>query len=47
MLKSNFNFAAKEDLANIIAVKHVLGTRRYIGLSSMVGGSKKTTFTYI
>jgi len=44
MLKSNFSFAAKEDLANIIGVRHVLGTRKYLGLSSMVGKSKKSHF---
>jgi len=45
MLKSNF--AGKEDLIKINGDRHVLGTRRYLGLSSMVGGSKKGTFTYI
>ena len=44
---NNLSQAAKQDLANILGVKHALGTGMYLGLPSMVGRSKKATFTYI
>ncbi|KAK2374463.1 hypothetical protein QL285_075423 [Trifolium repens] len=39
--------AAQEDLAGILGVRHVLGTGIYLGLPSMIGRSKKATFSYI
>jgi hypothetical protein len=43
----NLSMAAQEDLSNIMGVKHVLGTSNYLGLPSMVGRSKKSTFAYV
>ncbi|PNY09255.1 ribonuclease H [Trifolium pratense] len=43
----NLSMAAQEDLSRIMGVKHVLGTGTYLGLPSMVGRSKKSTFAYI
>jgi hypothetical protein len=37
---------AQEDLSNIMGVRHVLGTNKYLGLPSMVGISKKETFSF-
>jgi hypothetical protein len=41
------SYAAQADLAGILGVKHVLGTCIYLGLPSMIGRSKKATFSYI
>ncbi|GAU50179.1 hypothetical protein TSUD_408720, partial [Trifolium subterraneum] len=46
-ISRNMSQAAKEDLYRILGVKMVLGTGIYLGLSSMVGRSKKTIFSYI
>ncbi|XP_058784450.1 uncharacterized protein LOC131659256 [Vicia villosa] len=43
----NLSFPAQEDLANVMGVRHVLGTGKYLGLPSMIGRSKKATFTFI
>ncbi|WJX23528.1 hypothetical protein P8452_12731 [Trifolium repens] len=43
----NLSKAAQDDLSGIMGVKHVLGTGTYLGLPSMVGRSKKSTFGYI
>jgi hypothetical protein len=44
----NISRAAQEDLSNIMGVRHMLGTEKYLGLPSMVGRSKnhslKTVF---
>lgn len=34
-------------LAHLIGVFHVLGTGKYLGLPSMIGRSKKNTFSFI
>ncbi|XP_045800250.1 uncharacterized protein LOC123894326 [Trifolium pratense] len=39
--------ADKEDLSGVLGVRHVLGTGIYLGLPSMIGRSKKITFSYI
>lgn len=44
---NNMSQVAKQDLANILGVKHALGTGTYLGLPSMVGRGKKATFGYI
>ncbi|MCI48265.1 putative non-LTR retroelement reverse transcriptase, partial [Trifolium medium] len=41
----NISRPAQEDLSKIMEVRHVLGTGTYLGLPSMVGRSKKETFT--
>ncbi|GAU16656.1 hypothetical protein TSUD_326060 [Trifolium subterraneum] len=46
-ISRNMSHAAKEDLSRILGVKLVLGTGIYLGLSSMVGRSKKAIFSYI
>jgi hypothetical protein len=43
----NMSKAAQEDLSGIMGVKHVLGTGTYLALPSMMGRSKKATFSYI
>ncbi|GAU47810.1 hypothetical protein TSUD_404150 [Trifolium subterraneum] len=43
----NLSHAAKEDLASIPGVRHVLGTGRYLDLPFMIGRSKKVIFSYI
>jgi hypothetical protein len=43
----NISMAAQEDLSRIMGVRHVLGTGTYLGLPSMVGRSKKSTFTFV
>ncbi|PNX93720.1 ribonuclease H, partial [Trifolium pratense] len=43
----NTSRPAQEDLSRITGIHHVLGTGTYLGLPSMVGRSKKETFTYI
>jgi hypothetical protein len=46
-ISRNMSQAAQADLAGILGVKHVLGTSIYLGLPSMIGRSKKATFSYI
>jgi hypothetical protein len=46
-ISRNMSQAAQEDLAGILGVRHVLGTGIYLGLPSMIGRSKKATFSYI
>jgi hypothetical protein len=46
-ISRNMSQAAKEDLSRILGVKHVLDTSIYLGLPSMIGRSKKATFSYI
>jgi hypothetical protein len=43
----NISMGAQEDLSRIMGVRHVLGTGTYLGLPSMVGRSKKSTFTFV
>jgi hypothetical protein len=43
----NLSMAAQEDLSKLMWVKHVLGRDTYLGLPSMVGGSKKNKFAYL
>ena len=43
----NLSDSTKEDLATIMGVRHVLGTGSYLGLPSMIGRSKKATFSFI
>jgi hypothetical protein len=43
----NISRVAQADLSNLMGVRHVLGTRTYLGMPSMVGRSKKATFAYI
>ncbi|XP_058741502.1 uncharacterized protein LOC131613882 [Vicia villosa] len=43
----NLSKPAQEDLAGILGVCHVFGTGKYLGLPSMIGRSKKATFSYI
>jgi hypothetical protein len=43
----NISRSAQEDLSKIMGVCHVLGMGTYLGLPSMVGRSKKETFSYI
>lgn len=40
----NIRNSIKEDLASIMGVHHVMGTRKYLGLSSMIRRSKKVTY---
>ncbi|XP_058770133.1 uncharacterized protein LOC131643821 [Vicia villosa] len=44
---NNLSRPAQEDLASIMGVRHVLGTGKYLGLPSLIGRSKKATFSYI
>jgi hypothetical protein len=37
----------KGNISNILEVTEVLGTRRYLGMSSMVGRNKKAIFCYL
>ncbi|GAU49279.1 hypothetical protein TSUD_407190 [Trifolium subterraneum] len=46
-INRNMSRATQEDLAGILGIRHVLGTGIYLGLPSMIGRSKKTTFSYI
>ncbi|MCI07464.1 RNA-directed DNA polymerase (Reverse transcriptase), partial [Trifolium medium] len=43
----NISYTAQQDLAGILQVRHVLGTGTYLGLPSMIGRSKKATFSFI
>jgi hypothetical protein len=43
----NISLAAQEDLSNIMGVRHVLGTGKYLGLPSMIGRKKRDIFAYI
>lgn len=43
----NLSKPAQEDIARIMGVRHVMGTRKYLGLPSMIGRSKKATFSFI
>jgi hypothetical protein len=43
----NMSSAAQADLSSIMGVRHVMGTGNYLGLPSMVGRSKKATFSYV
>jgi hypothetical protein len=43
----NISRAAQDDLSNLMGVRHVLGTGIYLGMPSMIGRSKKSTFAYI
>ncbi|XP_058762257.1 uncharacterized protein LOC131635640 [Vicia villosa] len=43
----NLNKPAQEDIAKIMGVHHVMGTGNYLGLPSMIGRSKKATFSFI
>ncbi|XP_058742267.1 uncharacterized protein LOC131614725 [Vicia villosa] len=47
LFSHNLSLPAQEDLANIMGVRHVLGTGKYLGLSSMIGRSKKAIFSFI
>jgi len=38
---------AQEDLSRILGVQIVLGTGKYLGLPSMIGRSKTSTFSFI
>ncbi|KAK2365796.1 hypothetical protein QL285_079253 [Trifolium repens] len=46
-ISRNISQAGQEDLARILGVRHALGTGKYLGLPSMVGRSKKATFSFI
>jgi hypothetical protein len=43
----NMSLAAQEDLSRILGVRLVLGTRKYLGLPSMIGRDKKSIFAFI
>jgi hypothetical protein len=43
----NISEAAQKDLFDLMGVRHVMGTGTYLGVPSMVGRSKKSTFAYI
>ena len=43
----NVSTAGHNNIANILGVKVVLGTGKYLGLPSMIGRSKKATFNFI
>ncbi|XP_058774459.1 uncharacterized protein LOC131648725 [Vicia villosa] len=43
----NLSVPAQQDLANIMGVRHVLGTGKYLGLPSMIGRSKRSIFSFI
>lgn len=42
----NIRNLEKEDLTSIMRVRHVTGTRKYLGLPSMIGRSKKEKFLF-
>ncbi|PNX95399.1 ribonuclease H, partial [Trifolium pratense] len=46
-ISRNISHVDKEDLSGILGVRHVLCTGTYLGLPSMIGRSKKNTFSYI
>ena len=43
----NMSGVAQEDLSRIIGVRHVIGTGKYLGLSSMIGRDKMSVFSFI
>lgn len=43
----NISNPTEEDLARIMGVRHVMGTRKYLGLPSMISRSKKAIFSFI
>jgi len=43
----NVDEPVQQSITNILGVRAVLGTGKYLGLPSMVGRSKKTTFNFI
>lgn len=43
----NISNPTKKDLISIMGVHHVMGTRKYLGLPSMIGRRKKATFSFI
>jgi hypothetical protein len=43
----NVSPAIQNSVTNILGVQHVLGTGKYLGLPSMVGRSRKSTFRFI
>ncbi|XP_058764318.1 uncharacterized protein LOC131637728 [Vicia villosa] len=43
----NLSGPAQEDLAQLMGVRRVLGTGKYLGLPSMIGRSKKAVFSFI
>jgi hypothetical protein len=43
----NLSMEAQEDLSRLMGVRHVLGTRKYLGLPSLIGRKKKDTFPFI
>ncbi|XP_058783149.1 uncharacterized protein LOC131657807 [Vicia villosa] len=43
----NLSVPAQEDLAKVMGVRHVLGTGIYLGLPSLIGRSKKATFSFV
>jgi hypothetical protein len=47
LFSRNISKEVQEDLSNIMGVRHVLGICKYLGLPSMVGRSKKETFSFI
>ena len=46
-LSRNMTKPVQEDMACIIGVRHMLGTWKYLGFPSMIGRSKKATFSFI
>jgi hypothetical protein len=46
-ISRNVSHAAQVDLSKILGVCHALDTGTYLGLPSMIGRSKKATFSYI
>lgn len=47
LISRNISQAGKVDLASILGVRHALGTGKYLGVLSMIGRSKKATFSFI
>jgi len=47
LISRNISQAGQADLASILGVRHALGTCKYLGMSSMIGRSKKATFSFI
>lgn len=43
----NISNPAKEDLASIMGVHHVMGIGKYLGLPSMIGRIKNEIFSFI
>lgn len=43
----NVDDPIKHSITNILGVRAVLGTGKYLGLPSMIGRSKKATFSFI